>query len=59
MVGCVMRTPWKRVVRHRRCPTCDGAGVLREDDEDLRLAGVYVWGRTDEDFRSWPTHWRG
>ncbi|MCA9494530.1 MAG: hypothetical protein KC621_31600 [Myxococcales bacterium] len=55
----MLRTPWKRVVRHRRCPTCDGAGVLREDDEDLRLAGVYVWGRTDEDFRSWPTHWRG
>lgn len=45
--------------RNRRCPTCHGVGAVEEDDEDLRAAGVFVWDRTEEDFRSSPTHWRG
>lgn len=47
----------RRVVGHRRCPTCGGVGSVRDEDEDLRSAGVVVWDRSDEDFRSHPTHW--
>lgn len=48
----------RRVVARRRCPVCLGAGCVSEEDEDLRSAGVVLWDRSDEDFRSQPTHWR-
>ena len=57
VVCCVARSTGEP--RNRRCPTCDGVGAVEEDDEDLRAAGVFVWDRTEEDFRSSPTHWRG
>lgn len=60
LVSCKFRVSAHRSwVRVRACPTCQGAGWVDEDDEDLRTAGVVVWDRTDEDFRSSPTHWRG
>ncbi len=59
VVCCVAGALSRNEPRHRRCPTCHGAGAVEEDDEDLRAAGIYVWDRTDEDFRSSPNHWRG
>ena len=39
------------------CCTCRGRGRVDEDDEDLRTAGIVLWDRSDEDFRSSPIHW--
>lgn len=59
VVPVVARCRDRRVVTRRRCPVCHGLGCVSEEDEDLRSAGVVVWDRSEEDFRSQPTHWRG
>jgi len=41
----------------RPCPTCGGRGTIEETEDDLRSAGVVLWGPDDEDFRSMPLHW--
>jgi hypothetical protein len=50
--------PIRSILGYRRCPVCGGTGAVTDEDEDLRSAGVVVSDRSDEDFRSEPTHWR-
>lgn len=55
--GLVVRAPRRLGApgRARTCPVCGGRGTIDERDADLRCAGVYTWGVTEEDFRSQPT----
>ncbi len=59
--GSVTTTLLPTVDRHhaicRPCPMCGGRGTIEETEDDLRSAGVVLWGPDDEDFRSMPLHW--